>query len=76
MSIVYLGTCKGNGLRELADQVDAGEVSHCVIAYRHVSGDTRYRLIGADDLTYLVGLLERTKVHLHCADAYVVQEKP
>jgi len=70
--ITYLGTCKGNNLREAADMADQGDITHAVVAYRTEGGELKYRLIGEEDLTYLIGLLERTKVHMHCSAAYVI----
>lgn len=73
MTVIYLGTCKGNAAREFADQIDAGEVTHAVIAYRKANGDTCYRLIGEDDLTYLIGMLERTILCMHLNDERTVK---
>lgn len=72
--IRYLGTCDGNTLRELADQVDAGDVTHAAVTYRTADGDLRYRLIGADDLTYMVGMLGRIGTHLHCVDIFDIPD--
>ncbi len=72
--VTYLGTCDGNTLRDLADQVDAGEVTHAAVTYRTSDGDLRYRLIGVDDLTYLVGMLGRVGTHLHCVDTFEIPD--
>ena len=75
MSVVYLGTCGGNTLRELAEQVDAGDVTHGVYLSRLANGDLAYRLIGRDDLTYLIGMMTRAAMHMHCDAAYVIPER-
>ena len=74
MSVTYLGTCKGNLIRDLATAVDQKEVTHLVAAYRTKEGDLRYHLIGEDDLTYLLGMLERVQTHMHCLDSFVIPE--
>lgn len=70
MSITYLGVCDGNHARELGEDLDAGNATHAVMIYRTKDGDLRYRLVGADDLTYLVGMLGRVATHMHCIDTF------
>lgn len=72
--VVYLGNCEGNTARVLADEIDDGEVTHAVLAYRRQNGDTCYRLIGRDDWTYLIGMIERVKLDMHCSATYVTPE--
>lgn len=69
--VTYLGTCKGNALRDLAAQVDLGEVTHVVAVYRRSDGELCYRVIGEEHQTYLVGMLARIQTHIHCSDAFV-----
>jgi hypothetical protein len=71
--VAYLGMCDGDGLRELADEVDAKDVTHLVVCYRTSDG-LAYRLIGHRDLTYLIGMMGRVQTHLHCADSFVTTE--
>lgn len=59
-TVHYLGTCKGNSLRELADEVDAGGITHMACVYRKNNGDLCYRLVGSEHLTYIIGMLTRT----------------
>jgi len=73
-NVTYLGTCDGNTMRELAQELDAGNVTHAVAVYRCADGDVHYRTIGDRDLTYLIGMLERAQVHMHCSDAYVLPD--
>lgn len=69
--VTYLGTCQGNALRELAAQVDKGEVTHAVAVYRRSDGSLCYRTIGGEHQTFLVGMLSRIQTHIHCTDAFV-----
>jgi hypothetical protein len=74
VSVVYLDTCDGTDARALADEMDAGNITHAAMIYRKEDGDVCYHLLGADDLTYLIGMVERAKIHMHCTDRYVMPE--
>ena len=74
MSVTYLETCKGNAVRDLANAIDKGEVTHAVLAYRREDGSLFYRLIGDDDLTYLMGVMDRVKMHMHCSYSYIIPD--
>jgi hypothetical protein len=63
-NVTYMGTCAGNTLRDLADDVDAGRVTHAVACYRDEDGNLNYRCIGEDHITYLVGMLARVAMSL------------
>lgn len=70
MSVTYLDACDGNTARNLGDEFDAGRVTHAVVAFRSEDGALHYHLVGQDDMTYLVGMLERVKTHMHCLDSF------
>ena len=74
MSIIYLESCNGNDARELAKDLDTGKVTHAVMAFRRENGDLSYHAVGIEDLTYLIGMLERVQMHMHCKDAYVLPD--
>lgn len=76
MSVTYLGTCEGNTLREIADRVDEGTVTHVVVTYRDDKGDICYHIVGNDDLTFIIGMMARTQTQLHCVDTFETEEKP
>lgn len=43
-------------------QVKSGEVTHGFICYRNIHGDINYQLYSHEHLTYIIGLMERTKI--------------
>lgn len=67
-NVSYLGACLGNIIREVADDVDAGEITHAVLVYRTAEGDLKYRCIGADEQTYLIGMLARVQSSIAAGD--------
>jgi hypothetical protein len=74
VTVIYLPTCTGNDARLLADDLDRESVTHAVMAYRTIDGDVRYHAVGMEDLTYLIGMLERVQMHMHCKDSYVLPD--
>lgn len=70
MSVTYLKACDGNTARRLGEELDAGRVTHAVVAFRSEDGGLHYHLVGQKDMTYLVGMLERVKTHMHCLDSF------
>ena len=50
-----------NSAKEFAQEIEAGEVTHAIIAYRSKDGAVNYRTFNADHITYLLGIMERTK---------------
>ena len=76
MSVTYLEHCDGNIAREIADEIDAGEITHAAFIYRTTDGAVCYRVLGEDEMTYLVGMIERAKLHIHCKDSYVLPDPP
>ena len=70
-NISYLGNCEGNDLRSIARDVDAGTITHIAVMYRRENGDMCYSVCG-DGVTYLIGVVCRCAMHMHCKDSYVV----
>ena len=72
--VVHLESCDGNDARALAADMDSGNVTHAAMIYRRKDGDVCYHLLGADDMTYLIGMVERAQIHMHCDDRYVLPD--
>lgn len=73
--ICYLGNCRGNAARELGDQIDRGEITHAVMLFQNKAGRLKYRLIGRDDMTYLIGMMVRAMTDMHCTDQYLMRDR-
>lgn len=63
-NVVYLKTTNEEW-RQSLEQMKDTKITHAVIAYRNENGDLGYLLHGYEDLTYLIGMMERTKIHMH-----------
>ena len=72
-NVEYLGTCEGNDLRSIARDADAGKITHLAVTYRREDGSVCYHTLG-DSLTYLIGIISRCAIHMHCKESYVVPD--
>jgi len=49
---------------DLPELIRSGEITHMVTVLRYQNGDIRYKIIGLRELTYLIGMLQRTMLAL------------
>ncbi len=63
-NIIHLNQPEIENAQGFADQVANGEVTHGIICYRTVDGNINYRLFNPEHMTYIIGLMERTKMFL------------
>ena len=63
-NLIRLNQDDADAAKEFADMVASGEITHGVACYRTQEGDLRYIIINPDHLTYIIGLMERTKTYL------------
>lgn len=63
-NVVFLKTSDEEWIKSL-EELKKRKVTHAVIIYRGKEGDVEYCSHGYEDLTYLIGMIERTKNHMH-----------
>ncbi len=63
-NLIRLNQNDADAAQDFADMVVSGEITHGVACYRTKDGDIRYIIINQDHLTYIIGLMERTKAYL------------
>ena len=54
----------GDAVQEFADLVAGGKITHGMACYRTHKGEIHYLLINPDHLTYIIGLIERSKMYI------------
>lgn len=62
--IIKLNQDEADAAQHFADLVAGGKITHAVATYRTADGDLGYCLVSPEHVTYIVGLMERTKIHL------------
>lgn len=63
-NLIRINQDDADAAKEFADRVAMGEITHGVACYRTHDGYLRYIIINPDHLTYILGLMERTKIDL------------
>ena len=67
LSLNPIDTFKEN-LLDFAEEVSTGEVSHAVVSYLDVDGEIMSFMLGEEDITFLIGMLQRVTMSLHLLD--------
>lgn len=67
-NIIYINNNDIESARQFADEVLLGQVAHGVVCYRKNNGDICYRLFNSEHRTYIIGLMERTKIHIQVSE--------
>lgn len=53
-----------DAVQKFADLVAGGKITHGMACYRTQEGDIHYLLINPSHLTYIIGLMERSKMYI------------
>jgi hypothetical protein len=64
MSVIFLD----NDLQEWSEclkELESIDITHAVITYRTKEGDLKYKLFGHDHTTFLIGMIDRVKMHIN-----------
>lgn len=62
--LIKLNQDEADAAQEFADLVSAGKITQGVACYRTQDGDIQFCIINPDHLSYIIGLMERTKMYL------------
>lgn len=64
-NVEFLANLDSNKLRQLAQWMDEGEITHAIMCYRREDGSLSYMVSGDEHATYCMGMLARTSMQLH-----------
>jgi hypothetical protein len=74
--LIRLNQGEVDAVREFADMMTDGKVTHGMACFRTVDGDVQFCIINPNHLSYIIGLMERTKMYLiDLATEYVEDEE-
>jgi len=62
--LIRINQDEADAAQEFADLVAGGKVTQGVACYRTQEGDICYLIINPGHLSYIIGLMERTKMYL------------
>ena len=62
--LIRLNQDEADAAQEFADLVTGGKITHGMACYRTHEGEIHYLLINPDHLTYIIGLMERSKMYI------------
>ena len=74
--LIRLNQREVDAAQEFADLVAGGKVTHGMACFRTADGDIQFCIINPEHLSYIIGLMERTKMYLiDLATEYVEDEE-
>jgi len=74
--LIRLNQSEVDAAQEFADLVAGGKITQGVACYRKEDGDIQFCIINPEHLSYIIGLMERTKMYLiDLATEYVEDEE-
>jgi hypothetical protein len=62
--IIKLNQKEADAAQEFSDLVANGKITHGMACYRTQGGEIHYLLINSAHLTYIIGLMERSKMYI------------
>ena len=62
--LIRLNQGEADAAQEFADLVAGGKITQGMACYRTHEGEIHYLLINPDHLTYIIGLMERSKMYI------------
>ena len=62
--LIRLNQNEVDAAQEFADLVAGGKITHGMACYRTQEGEIHYLLINPKHLTYIIGLMERSKMYI------------
>lgn len=62
--LIKLNQREADAAQEFADLVEGGKITHGMACYRTQEGEIHYLLINSEHLTYIIGLMERSKMYI------------
>ena len=62
--LIRLNQNEVDAAQEFADLVAGGKITHGMACYRTQEGEIHYLLINPEHLTYIIGLMERSKMYI------------
>lgn len=63
-NLIRLNQSEADAAQEFADLVASGKITHGMACYRTQEGGIHYLLINQSHLTYIIGLMERSKMYI------------
>jgi hypothetical protein len=74
--LIRLNQSEVDAVQQFADLVAGGKVTHGMACFRTSDGDIQFCIINPEHLSYIIGLMERTKMYLiDLATEYVEDEE-